>query len=274
MKPLVSVIIPTHNRSNTLRLAIYSALNQTYKQIEIIVIDDHSTDATEEVVREFIVDHGNLFYYKLQEGNGACAARNEGIKRSRGRFIVGLDDDDEFTTDRIEVLLNSYSPDYVFVFSAFTFIYEENNVMKLKQYFRYKQEISQSDLLWCNYVGNQVLVLKDSLLAVGGFDLNQTCNQDWDLWVRLLADGGKALYLPESLQYIHVNRTRVSITQHANRKSGLELFYKKYNSKMSFWQRHFFHFREYRNCGGKFSIWMLLSCVVYLFYSLKKIKRL
>src|SRR6266540_1479939 len=89
--PSVSVVIPTYNRASLLREAIDSVLNQTFNDLELIIVDDGSTDNTEEVVHSF-TDH-RLMYLK-QQNEGASSARNAGIQAATGEFIAFLDSDD------------------------------------------------------------------------------------------------------------------------------------------------------------------------------------
>jgi glycosyltransferase involved in cell wall biosynthesis len=93
-RPLVSVILPTYNRASMLPRAISSALNQNYSNIELIVIDDCSSDETETVVRSF--EDPRIIYERLEKNSGGSAARNFGIEISLGEFIAFLDDDDEW----------------------------------------------------------------------------------------------------------------------------------------------------------------------------------
>lgn len=96
-KPLVSVIIPTFNREKYLREAIESVVNQSYKNIEIIVVDDGST---ENYAERICNDFGALFFKK--ENGGLSSARNFGIKNANGKYIALLDDDDVFVNTKIE----------------------------------------------------------------------------------------------------------------------------------------------------------------------------
>lgn len=98
--PLVSVIIPTYNRANSLERAIKSVINQTYKNLEIIVVDDNSTDNTEEIVKSFSDDR--IKYVRHFQNKGSSSARNTGIKNSQGEFIAFLDSDDEYLPEKIE----------------------------------------------------------------------------------------------------------------------------------------------------------------------------
>jgi len=96
----VSVIIPTYNRAHLVGRAIRSVLNQTYQDFEIIVVDDCSTDNTEEIVKGFN-DH-RIRYMRHDRNRGGSAARNTGIKASQGKYIAFLDSDDEWLLKKAE----------------------------------------------------------------------------------------------------------------------------------------------------------------------------
>ena len=111
--PLVTVIIPTYNRSNLLPGAINSVLDQTYKNVEIIVVDDGSTDNTAEIIKQF---EGIKYLYKENGGQGS--ARNEGLKHSTGDLIASLDSDDEWLPTFLERCVNKIVDDGMdFVFA-------------------------------------------------------------------------------------------------------------------------------------------------------------
>ena len=114
MEPKVSVIIPAYNKFEFTIEAIESVLNQSYKNIEIIVVDDGSTDNTsdiKEIFKEKII-------YKLKKNGGACSARNLGMKICTGDFIAHLDCDDIYTKDKIKNSIN-----YLINNRAYGFIY-------------------------------------------------------------------------------------------------------------------------------------------------------
>jgi glycosyltransferase involved in cell wall biosynthesis len=104
---LVSVVIPTFNRAETLHRAINSVTNQTYENLEIIIIDDGSTDETARIVAECKDCENRLNYVRLQSNNGAQAARIAGIKLARGRYVAFLDSDDELVQNSISSRLDS-----------------------------------------------------------------------------------------------------------------------------------------------------------------------
>ena len=103
-EPLVSIIIPTYNRKHLLQRAIDSCLSQTYKNIEIIIIDDHSTDGTNDSIKEYMQKDKRIRYCKNKAGKkGANAARNTGIGIARGEFLTFCDSDDYLLENSIEV---------------------------------------------------------------------------------------------------------------------------------------------------------------------------
>lgn len=109
---LVSVIIPMHNRANLITETLDSFENQLYDNIELIIVDDHSTDNTKEIVEEISKRSRFEIYYIPSDGNGGCHARNIGLINSRGEYIQFFDDDDlvnpDFFTKRVESLLKGY----------------------------------------------------------------------------------------------------------------------------------------------------------------------
>ena len=100
----VSVIIPTYNRAHLIARSIESVLNQTYREFELIVVDDGSTDNTEEVVKSF--NDQRIRYIRYQMNEGAATARNTGIRAARGDYIAFQDSDDEWHPDKLEKQIN------------------------------------------------------------------------------------------------------------------------------------------------------------------------
>lgn len=96
----ISVVIPTYNRAKTINKSIKSVLNQTYTNIEVIVVDDCSTDNTETIIKK--IKDKRVKYYKLDCNKGACFARNYGIKKATGNYIAFQDSDDIFEKNKLE----------------------------------------------------------------------------------------------------------------------------------------------------------------------------
>ncbi len=120
MSELVSVIIPTYNREKFLSYALESVKNQTYKNWELIIVDDGSTDNTEEICRSFAKTVEQPVKYIYQENQGVAGARNTGLKSAKGEFIAFLDSDDRWYPWHLKKCLNilTLKPDIDFIFAA------------------------------------------------------------------------------------------------------------------------------------------------------------
>lgn len=110
---LVSVIIPTYNRANLILQAVKSVLNQTYKNFEIIIVDDGSSDNTEDVIN--VIHDNRIRYIKHAINKGASAARNTGIREAKGKYIAFQDSDDHWLPDKLEKQVKRIenTPDHV-----------------------------------------------------------------------------------------------------------------------------------------------------------------
>lgn len=229
-EPLVSVIIPTHKRPNMLLRAVSSVLNQTYKNIEIIIVDDGSNDITENVINKLIaMKIANIKYIKNEYPMGACNARNKGINAATGEFITGLDDDDEFCYNRIEEFINHYDDKYSFICSEYTIISKLGN-----RIIKSPTIINIENILWKNIVGPQIFVKRDRMLALLGFNENLPSAQDYDMWIRLIIKYGSAKNINSSLYLLHTEHDAPRITNSSKKINGyLKVYslYKKYMNK-------------------------------------------
>lgn len=106
MSALVSIVTPTYNCGKFIEETIKSVLNQTYKNWEMIIVDDCSTDNTGEIVKKYVDADDRIIYYCLDNNSGAAVARSKAIELARGNYIAFLDSDDLWTTDKLEVQLN------------------------------------------------------------------------------------------------------------------------------------------------------------------------
>src|SRR3989344_2456358 len=105
---MISIIIPTYNRAKLLRRAIESVLKQTFQDFELLVVDDGSTDNTNEVVMEYASKDKRVFYISQENSGGASRPKNTGIKTARGEYIAILDSDDEWMQNKLEVQLRHF----------------------------------------------------------------------------------------------------------------------------------------------------------------------
>jgi len=183
--PLVSVIIPTFNRVDVLPRSIYSVLNQTFHDIELIVVDDGSTDSTAELIASISAS----IRYLRKEHEGVSAARNSGIMASTGKLIAFLDSDDEWREDKLEKQLELYSDD------DDNFICHTNElwlkhgkpVNQKKIHKKQGGRFFERALERCLISPSAVLISRALLVRIGYFDEDLPAAEDYDLWLRITA---------------------------------------------------------------------------------------
>ncbi|RKY40901.1 MAG: hypothetical protein DRP85_07620 [Candidatus Makaraimicrobium thalassicum] len=181
----VSVVIPAYNRAGLTVRTVESVLNQTYENIEIIVVDDGSTDDTRERLRPYA---GRIRYVYKRNG-GASSARNLGIRLATGDYIGLLDCDDIYLPGKIEKSVNYLEerPDTGFVHTPIYLIDEEDTVLRSVSFFESRRTgwISRR-LLLRNFIANSTVVARRSCFEKAGlFDETIFNPADWDMWLRL-----------------------------------------------------------------------------------------
>ncbi len=184
--PLVSIVIATYNRANLIKRAINSILNQTYVNYEIIVVDDGSIDNTKEVVESF--NKHKIRYIKHKNNKGASAARNTGIKCSKGDFIAFQDSDDEWLPEKLEKEMKVFEKSNTHVGVVYTGIwYIKNDKKKYVPYpqIKNKEGNIHYELLKGNFVSVLSVIRKVCFEKVGLFDENLPNLEDWELYIRI-----------------------------------------------------------------------------------------
>ncbi|MFH4553877.1 glycosyltransferase family 2 protein [Vibrio alginolyticus] len=192
---LVSIIMPSYNSDGTILESIQSVLSQTYKNWELIIVDDRSTDNTWQVIQTYADKYDNIRVYQNKENLGAGASRNFAIKKARGRFIAFLDSDDLWTEDKLSeqiafMLENDYPLTYTH-YSRFT-SEEELSVVTAPEYTTYKK------LMYSNVIGCLTAVYDAQALGKRYMPLIRK-RQDMGLWLDILKDTPKAYCLPKPL---------------------------------------------------------------------------
>lgn len=187
MEPLISVYIPTYNRLELLKRAVQSVQNQTYKNFEIIIVDDNSSDGTQDFLVGLAKVDSRIRYFFKDKNSGACVSRNIAINLAQGELITGLDDDDYFLPHRLEFFLdywvNKKREDSIALFTS-NIKSEKSNHAKEHSLFS-KKYFKKDDLLFANYVGNQIFTETKTLRQVSGFDESFCMWQDLELWYRV-----------------------------------------------------------------------------------------
>lgn len=227
IKKLVSVILPTFNRSHVLKRSIESVLRQSYDNFELIVVDDGSTDTTEEIVNSY--KDKRIKYIRYETNKGANAARNIGIENSKGEYIAFQDSDDEWLSEKLEkqlaVLEDPKYKDHI-VYCRIERIYKDH-----KEQIPKEKDINQSGniskrLLRYNFISTQALLLKrEYFKKVGMFDEKLPRLQDWDMVLRL-ALVYKFKYINEVLVKLYFQTDSISSNTLAKFQSQLMLLKK------------------------------------------------
>ena len=182
--PLVSVVIPSYNAARYVGAAISSVLAQTAPDLEVVVVDDGSTDDTEAVVRRF----GPAVRYHRQRHAGVAAARNRGLAESSGKYVGFLDADDTWLPHKLERQLGALQGQAAFraCYSSHVVVDPELRPLGVQRSPRVAS-ILEDLLLRGNVIGSICTVLceRELFTATGGFDPALSQCADWDMWIRL-----------------------------------------------------------------------------------------
>lgn len=220
--PKVSVVIPTYNRADCISEAIDSAIAQTYKDYEIIVVDDGSQDNTRDVLKQY----GDKIKYVYQENKGEAGARNRGIKEAIGEYVAFLDSDDIWLKDKLEkqvkVLSNS-NVDTGLVYCAMQVMQNKTLTHKILPSF---PAFNFNDLL----IGHKcfsmsVLVRKECFERIGLFDESIKLGCDYEMWLRLTLRY-KVEFISEPLAIYRKGDGNMSNNLKGMKEGGIKIFRK------------------------------------------------
>jgi glycosyltransferase involved in cell wall biosynthesis len=185
--PLVSVVIPAYNSADYIGDAVDSCLAQTYPNCEVVVVDDGSTDGTPDLLH---TRYGDRIRLIQQANRGAAGARNTGIREVHGEFVQFCDSDDRLLSNKVQASweLFQQKPEIVLVYTSVRVVFLDNT----PDIILYDDGLPSGDL-FCkllfergNFVGTStVMVRRQAVLDVGGFDESLAVAEDWDLWLRL-----------------------------------------------------------------------------------------
>ncbi len=181
--PLVSVIIPTFNRATWLSGAINSVLDQTFKNYELLVIDDGSNDNTREIVASF---EGHVRYL-FQSNSGPSAARNTGIKETKAELLAFLDSDDRWLKNKLQVQVDLMmnNPNTKICYTDEIWIRHGKRVNPKKIHQKYSGWIYKKCLPLCIISPSSVMIHKEVFDKVGFFDESLFVCEDYELWLRI-----------------------------------------------------------------------------------------
>ncbi len=229
MNNLVSVIIPTYKRyPDMVKRAIQSVINQTYRNIEIIIVDDSPSDFEGRKMIENMIaslNDNRIKYIKHSDNMGACAARNTGIKESKGEYLAFLDDDDEWLPTKLEKQLAMMSkPDVGLIYCRQIIVNDKTKTQVVDNRKFYSGKVFDKLMLVGNFIGSTsfVLIRRECFNECGLFDVKMKSGQDFELWLRI-AQKYKVAYVDEPLVIYHIHTGKRISTNPLNKIQGQEL---------------------------------------------------
>lgn len=201
MNPLISVVIANYNYGRYLAETIESVLAQTYPQIEIIFIDDGSTDDSLDIAQRYPIT------VLAQQNQGVSAARNNAAQYARGEYILFLDSDDLLYPDSLEALkarLETEGPTAGFAYGQLQYFGEKESIFT-------SQAFDPKALSRENYIQTSALIRRTAFNEVGGFDRGFDLREDWELFIRLWHAGWKGAYLPRPVIKYRKHRPKAQV---------------------------------------------------------------
>jgi glycosyltransferase involved in cell wall biosynthesis len=201
---LVSVVIPTYNRAELVERAVHSALSQTYSNLEVIIVDDASTDDSGDRIKTLQNIDQRVRYFRHDRNRGAQAARNTGISAAKGGYIAFLDSDDEWLPQKLSLQMALFSQEIVSPGVIYCGLQEVSPDGRMSKQFLpefrgyiYPQALS-------NWVAgtDTVVVRREILEKIHGFDEKVRAYQEWDLCIRL-AQECEFDFVPDCLTLYH-----------------------------------------------------------------------
>lgn len=205
---LVSVVIPVYNSERFLVDTIESVLSQTYKNIEIIIVDDCSKDNSFKIINSYMARNGNIKYHRFDENSGPAIARNKALELAKGRYIAFLDSDDIWNEKKIEKQIELMKNNNAAIcYTAIEMIDEEGKLIKSKR--------NVNEIVDYKYILKNTMIACSSVVVdrylTGDFRMPLIrAGQDYATWLLLMRDGTKAYGINEAL--VKYRRVRGSIS--------------------------------------------------------------
>jgi len=181
---LVSIITPSYKSERFISECIESVLSQTYREWEMIIVDDCSPDNSNEIVKEYMKNESRIKLIKLEDNSGPAIARNRAIKEAKGRYIAFLDADDIWMKDKLEKQIGFMQENEIaFSFTEYIKIDEHSNV--ISDIIERPQKVSYTMMLKSNYIPCLTVVYDTQILSKVYMPLILK-RQDYALWLKLL----------------------------------------------------------------------------------------
>lgn len=179
---IFSVIIPCYNAELTVVRALKSVINQSYKDFEIVIVDDGSKDNTKDCIKEYLENKNIEYKYIYQENKGPSSARNNAVKNSNGKYLAFLDSDDEWHLDKLKIQYESIlNLNTKFLSCNYQMgVFKNIDIEGIKKY-------TFNDFLISNRTSTPCTVIEKKLFEeVGGFDETMIYSEDYNLWLKVI----------------------------------------------------------------------------------------
>lgn len=257
MKPLVSVIVPLYNAAPYIGEALESIVTSTYRPIEVIVVDDGSTDDSLRIAQAFAAEHAEVKVFH-QENAGVSSARNHAFSESSGEWILPVDADDKISPTYIEHAVEQIADDVRVIGCRAEFFGAKSGEWKLP-------EFSPELLARKNMIHISSLFRRIDCISVGGFCRENIYREDWDFWISLFEVGGRYVRLDEVGLYYRVLPGSRRHTAKSHKRAivdAMNLRHQAFMEKhlggplhyMRSWSKFLNWFRQYKQVG-EFKYW-------------------
>ncbi len=196
MDNLISIVLPIYNGEKYMRESIDSVLAQTYRNWELLILDDCSTDATSKIAQEYVKQDSRIRYYRNEENLRLPKNLNRGFSLARGQYLTWTSDDNRYKPHALEVMLSALqsAPDADFTFASCRVIDGEGREIE----YMMVSEDSKRRIVGSNPVGACFLYTRKAYEAVGEYDPDYVLVEDFDYWQRVMARF-QAVAIPEIL---------------------------------------------------------------------------
>lgn len=229
-KPLVSVITPSWNSAAYIEQTILSVINQTYKNVEYIIIDGGSSDGTLDIIRKY---ESSIDYWVSETDDGMYQAINKGMKRASGEIVAYLNSDDLYYPDTLEKVVNFFAdnPSAELVYGNLDFVDEEGNKLFTQAYPRFSLNFFISAN--CSMIGQPAAFWRSSLLKkTGMFDESLKMAADFEFFIRA-GMIGRLMYTPDVLAAFRTHKLSLTSTQSKRGQDEVRLIHEKYLANRS-----------------------------------------
>jgi glycosyltransferase involved in cell wall biosynthesis len=242
----VSIVIPTYNRAEFIKYAVNSALNQTYKNVEVIVIDDGSTDSTKEICLQY----GDRIRYFYKQNEGMVVALNYGIKMMKGSWFKYLADDDLLSADEIQVLIEGTNDGKFHIICAdYELIDEKGNTFGILANKHFNDYYELAALLWLERIAifGTTLIHRSCFDIVGSFDPSYSTAFDYEWCLRACFLHNYLFHhFPKAMYKLRIHKQQASTIQKSNanlwvkqaRKNIENQMIEKYPQRWSFFKSY------------------------------------